>query len=169
VGYRGAFTIDGIGGREGFRPTELNPRNGAGLMTMARGGSVPLQWMLDLLVHGTSPGVTAGELEDLLLPEFDRCRKGGTWRALRAEAPPEEPVDLVRDGDRVRPLAVGESPDLYALVGSSPLGCFVRATFVPERTPAGPSVGPVAAAFWAYADRAHHLGIGPLSAAAAMP
>lgn len=31
VGYRGAFTVDGVLTAEGFRPTELNPRLGAGL------------------------------------------------------------------------------------------------------------------------------------------
>src|SRR5690606_41121857 len=31
VGFRGAFTVDGVLTEEGFLPTELNPRIGAGL------------------------------------------------------------------------------------------------------------------------------------------
>jgi hypothetical protein len=34
VGYRGAFTVDGVLAAEGFLPTELNPRLGAGLSMM---------------------------------------------------------------------------------------------------------------------------------------
>ena len=36
VGYRGAFTVDGVLAAEGFLPTELNPRLGAGLSMMTR-------------------------------------------------------------------------------------------------------------------------------------
>ena len=36
VGYRGAFTVDGVLAAQGFLPTELNPRLGAGLSTMTR-------------------------------------------------------------------------------------------------------------------------------------
>jgi len=37
VDFRGAFTLDGIATSGGFRPTELNPRFGAGLGVMTRG------------------------------------------------------------------------------------------------------------------------------------
>ena len=47
VGFGGAFTVDGVMTAEGFRPTELNPRMGAGLMQIARGADeVPVD-----LVH----------------------------------------------------------------------------------------------------------------------
>ena len=48
VGYRGAFTIDGVVGEDGFLPTELNPRSGAGLHTMLRAlPDIPFQLLLD--------------------------------------------------------------------------------------------------------------------------
>ena len=37
VEFRGAFTLDGVATRDGFRPTELNPRFGAGLMIITHG------------------------------------------------------------------------------------------------------------------------------------
>ncbi len=36
VGFRGAFTIDGVATAQGFLPAELNPRNGAGLVAAER-------------------------------------------------------------------------------------------------------------------------------------
>ena len=57
VGYLGAFTIDGIvDEQDGFLPTELNPRSGAGLHTMLRPlPEIPFQLLLDALVGGLAP------------------------------------------------------------------------------------------------------------------
>ena len=53
VDFRGAFTLDGVATVDGFRPTELNPRFGAGLSVITRGlGDVPLHLVLDLVVAG---------------------------------------------------------------------------------------------------------------------
>ena len=41
VDFRGAFTVDGVATADGFRPTEVNPRFGAGLMTITHGIDVP--------------------------------------------------------------------------------------------------------------------------------
>ena len=43
--FRGAFTLDGVAMTDGFRPTELNPRFGAGLGMIASGlDGLPLRW-----------------------------------------------------------------------------------------------------------------------------
>lgn len=42
VDYRGSFTVDGVLTEDGFRPTELNPRYGAGLGVQARATGLPL-------------------------------------------------------------------------------------------------------------------------------
>jgi hypothetical protein len=44
-------------------------------------------------------------------------------------------------------------------------GYFARATWDPTRTPVGPSVGPRAAAFWAFLDAELGTTIGPLEPA----
>ena len=41
VDFRGTFTVDGVVAADGFWPTELNPRFGAGIMTIARGAGIP--------------------------------------------------------------------------------------------------------------------------------
>lgn len=159
--FRGAFTLDGVATADGFRPTELNPRFGAGLNVMTRGlRDLPVLLILDLVVAGRRLDATAAELEELLLTRADADRAGGTWN-LHAGLPTELPArPIVYDGERWRWAGEDEPADAVA-VGA---GDFARATFDPERTPIGPSVGPRAAAFWDFLDAELGTEIGPLTA-----
>ena len=81
VDFRGAFTLDGVATADGFRPTELNPRFGAGLSVITRGlADVPLHLVLDLVVAGVELPVSAAGLERRLLADADARRNGGTWQ-----------------------------------------------------------------------------------------
>jgi hypothetical protein len=154
VGFRGAFTVDGVAGAEGFRPTELNPRFGAGLNVVARGvGDVPLTLLNDLVVAGVPLGRTAADWEAELLVAADAQRWGGTWRACDARAAVED-RPLVVSGDAWRDARPGEEPHAHVSVGAR----FARVTFAAAATPTGPSVAPRAAAFWDWA--AAHIGAG---------
>ena len=83
VGFRGAFTIDGVATARGFLPTELNPRSGAGLNVMLRGlADFPLQQLLDALVGGIALAYDPHELERNLVDAADATRSGGTWRTF---------------------------------------------------------------------------------------
>lgn len=160
VGYRGAFTLDGVATADGFRPTELNPRYGAGLATLMRGSDVPLVLVMDLVVAGVPLDITAADLEHTLVNHADAHRAGGTW-SVHGGTP--EPIDnrvAAFDGEAWRWLDDGAEGD--AVVVSSTRFC--RASFVPERTPIGPSVGPRAAAFWTFLDSTAGSSIGPLRA-----
>ena len=88
VDFRGAFTLDGVATRDGFRPTEVNPRFGAGLMVITTGPRrVPLTLVLDLVVAGRPLGVTAEWLEAELL---DRGRRPSRrWHMAAARPDPE--------------------------------------------------------------------------------
>jgi hypothetical protein len=166
VGYRGAFTIDGVMTVDGFRPTELNPRNGGGLNTMARGSTLPLQLLLDALVGGVDADWQPRLLEEHLLATFDGSRVGGTWRIIDREldAVTDCPLLFAVDGD-LRPAADDEPHDLTLSVGPGTHGSFARAAYEPARTVVGAATGPLAARVWAHLDRVHDLGIGPLEAA----
>lgn len=161
VGFRGTFTVDGVVDGDAFWPTELNPRFGAGINTVARGIGAPLTLVNDLIVAGVPLGRTADELEAELLAAADAHRAGGTWRA------PGRPVAglvdgaVVFDDDGCRWASSGEEPH----AGVSALPEFVRASFSAAHTPTGPSVGPRACAFWAFADRELGAGLGPLTPA----
>ncbi len=166
VDYRGAFTIDGVMTAAGFRPTELNPRNGAGLSMMARDVAIPIPLVLDALVAGIDGDWRPNELERTLLAEFDSRRTGGTWRLIDTQAVVEEvEFGLVRDGDGVRAAEPEEPADVSCTFGPSAGASFFRALFAPGRIPAGPSAAPLAAHVWAHMDSAYGLDIGPLTAA----
>ena len=79
VDFRGTFTVDGVVTSDGFWPTELNPRFGAGIMTIARGTGLPMVLVNDLIVGGHDIGRSAVELEADVLTHGDARRGGGTW------------------------------------------------------------------------------------------
>ena len=146
VDYRGAFTVDGVLTEDGFLPTELNPRNGAGLTTMSRALDLPLQLLLDTLVGGIELEWRPHELEAGLLDHFDADRAGGTWKMVRQALASQE---LVHGDDR-------------GIVGPAVAGSFIR---MPMERPAGTFLAPHAAAFWQWADGELGLGIGQLTTA----
>jgi hypothetical protein len=146
VAYRGAFTIDGIVREHRFLPTELNPRNGAGLMTMARATDFPIQLLLDELVGGVELDWQPRALETMLLESYDNNRRGGTWSAIAGTIPPGE-----------YPLEGGS-----AIAGPSTLGSFMRALV---DHPTGSMFAPRAAEIWRWADERFGLGLGAMSAA----
>ncbi len=179
VGFRGAFTIDGVATAGGFRPTELNPRMGAGLSILLRGlPTLPIALLLDAVVAGLDLALDPAELEEDLLAAADANRSGGTWRGLTGAAGVTLADVAARyEGGRWSLLDRGaggghdgghgraDESDGTVAIGPSPLGAFVRCTFAPSRTPVGPSVGARAAAFWALADDLLGAGIGPLEPA----
>lgn len=163
VGYRGAFTLDGVATVDGFRPTEVNPRFGAGLIVMTGGLDLPLVLVLDLVVAGVELPISAPDLERQLLDRADANRSGGTWQ-LAVETPVEvagRDACFDPEGESWRWAADGEPADATVVAKAG----YARAVFDSDRTPVGPSVGPRAVAFWRFADTELGIGIGELTAA----
>ncbi len=161
VRLRGAFTLEGVATADGFRPTELNPRFGAGLGVITSGlGGLPLHLVLDLVVAGRDLGVSAVDLEREILAEADARRSGGSWQ-LDVEVPVVlDGRGACYDGAEWR-WAVGDEPADGDVVAK---GAFIGVMFTPERTPVGPSVGARAVAFWRFADAELGTTFGPLVA-----
>jgi hypothetical protein len=147
VDFRGTFTVDGVVTSGGFWPTELNPRFGAGIMTIARGAGMPMVLVNDLIVGGHDIGRTAIDLETDVVSHGDARRGGGTWQGgLDVAAELEsEPVQY-RDGAWAWARS-GEPVDARVTAGAG----FVRCLYDQASTPIGPSTGPRAAAFWEFA------------------
>jgi hypothetical protein len=146
VDFRGTFTVDGVVTTDGFWPTELNPRFGAGINAIARASGMPILLLNDLVAGGHDLGRSAAEIEAELVERADTHRGGGTWLGgltLHAEPGTSE-------------LDVG-----VVTVGAG----FVRCVWNPATTPVGPSTGPRACAFWAEADRTLGTQTGPLTPA----
>jgi hypothetical protein len=166
VGYRGAFTVDGVLTAEGFLPTELNPRLGAGLATMTRGlPDLPVGLLDRALIDGDAVAVAAGDLERQVLEAADRTRAGGAWTVTDAAADATRELPVAFEGGACRPAAEGDPADGVLSFGPSGVGGFVHLALDPERVPAGPPVAPLAVAAFALADERFGTGIGPLEPA----
>jgi hypothetical protein len=154
VGFRSFFTVDGVVTADGFRPTEVNPRFGAGLL--AYGTALP-DLALPLLHRAMVAGALdpcAADLETVLLRAADGTRVAVAWMAI-AGARPEPREEELADG-----ISIG--------VGPSAMGGFVRVTFDVASLPEGRPIGPAAAAALTEADERFGLGLGPLEAAVAV-
>jgi hypothetical protein len=164
VGFRGAFTIDGILSSGGWVANECNPRFGAGLQ-YARAALPALA--LDLLHHvviaGDGGGVCAADVEALVVEAGDRRRWGATWVPVARRWPESTSLPLCGDARGYRAAAGPDGADATLAYGPGPMGGFVRCEFVPDRMPIGASVAPRAAAALAFADAHCGAGIGPLT------
>lgn len=155
VDFRGTFTVDGVVTADGFWPTELNPRFGAGIMTIARGAGIPMVLVNDLIVAGHDIGRTAVELEADVVAHGDVRRGGGTWMGSL-----DHDLDVI-----ARPVARSSDgswswarPD-DDIAGRVTAGAgFIRCIYEPSTTPKGPSTGPRATAFWDFIDHECHTG-----------
>jgi hypothetical protein len=166
VGYLGAFTVDGVLGEDGFLPTELNTRYGAGLMVMADGREDLPLWLLNLaLVEGEPLGIGSAVLEADVLARADRHRSGAVWTVThRAPATSRQrPVAFSAGGCRF--THPGEQPAGTLWFGPSNVGGFVRLALDPTRIPVGPPVAPLAVDAFALADERLATSIGPMSPA----
>lgn len=125
VGYRGGFGVDGVLTRDGFRPTELNPRFTGGLTTVARSvPDLPLELLQLNVVAGREAHVSAADLEGLITRAAD-AHRGGRAIGVTARSGAAEEVDVVLDGDRWRVAAAGEVALGRAQIGPGAIGSFV--------------------------------------------
>jgi len=162
----GTFTVDGVMTVDGFRPTELNPRFGAGLSVMARGlPDLPLILICQALQGGEALDYRPRELEEMLVQGADAHRSGGGWTTMKRVEQESHEHALARANGDYRLAAPGEPADASVLIGPSNIGGFVRFTPDPTRTPRGPSIAPAVVAAFALADRELGTELGSLSAA----
>jgi hypothetical protein len=149
VDFRGTFTVDGVVAADGFWPTELNPRFGGGIMTIARGAGVPMVLVNDLIVAGHDIGRTSAQLEADIVAVGDERRGGGTWMG-----------SLDHDLEAIaRPVAFDGAAWTWAdddrdAAGRVTAGAgFIRCVYDQTATPVGPPTAGRAARFWEFIAR----------------
>jgi hypothetical protein len=166
VGYRGTFTIDGIMTRDGFRPTELNPRFGAAMYLMFGGlPKLPLYLLNLLIAEGLDLDWRPDDLEAVLLAQADGQRAGGSNMMTARTITTQERLSLVRGESGWREAEEGEDPHANAALGPAASGGFARVALRPNHTPRGCSVAPRVAELIAFLDEHWELGVGPVSPA----
>lgn len=109
VGYRGVFTIDGVATADGFLPTELNPRYGAGMAVQARTTGVPAYLLHLASVSRPELDWRPRELEDLVRTAGAAHRVARGSVVVDRDLAPRT-VEARRDG-RGRWAVVGERRD----------------------------------------------------------
>ena len=166
VDYRGIFTMDGVMTEAGFRPTELNPRSGAGIKPLiAAISDLPLELLAQASVSGAKLDYRPQELEQFILENADKSRGGGTWKALSKKLPPltNKPIKLTEHGWEWSDDE--DNNDGTVSIGPGPLGSFVRLSLKSSSVPVGSSFAPLAQSFWALIDKDFNAEIGELDIA----
>jgi len=166
VGYRGPFTLDGVLGANGFVPTELNTRMGAGFQHLQQAcPELPLGALALAAQNGETLDYRPDALEALVLEAADAHRTGSGRVHLAAGRAQLERLPIVRDAVRYRRAADGETSGAALLVGPSQVGSFVVFAPAPADLASGAPFAPEVCAAFAAAD--HELGtsIGALTPA----
>jgi hypothetical protein len=167
INFRGCFTVDGVVTKDGFRPTELNPRQGAGISALFGSyPAVPFGLVFDAIAADRAEGIQPDELEALLRKLADDRRGGGTWRTVTVEVVDTNKRGAVLDGEgEWRWANPGETP--WITITSGPRGAqgSVRGVLNDAVVPIGASVGSLACSFWNFADHELHAGVGKLTPA----
>jgi len=141
-GYLGGFGIDGVCTRDGFLPTELNPRLSIGHGLQARAADMALGSMERMMIEGDLE-ITAQDLEHAMVSAASTSRRGGMLLPLtKAYAADETGVRF--DSDRAVAVDVDGDSDAKMEIGSASMGSIVILRLDPDRTPIGPSVAPKA-------------------------
>ncbi|MEZ4315875.1 MAG: hypothetical protein R3F61_00150 [Myxococcota bacterium] len=160
VGFRGAFTVDGVLTADGFLPTELNPRLGAALPRLFHAIDTRIDVFNRFVVEGAPLDWRPRELQAEVLRTTETTRSGhGMVMSDRRVADDEEWVRFTGAGCEICPEA---DADGRIRVGPGPTGSIVFLSPRPEKTPIGPSLAPRIAAMAACADSLWDLGIGVL-------
>jgi RimJ/RimL family protein N-acetyltransferase len=161
VGFLGAYTIDGVLTDDGFRPTELNPRLGAGITALVQGApELPFLALHWAVAAGWPCPVAPEALESTITAAADAHRGGGGWMAGRARWRETRDHPVTVDDDRCEAAADDGAANGVVTTGPSSQGAFVRFTATPGATPVGPPLAPRAAAAFAWADRELGAGFG---------
>jgi len=165
-GYRGAFTIDGVMTREGFRPTELNPRIGAALGGLCKGiPDFPLLLLNGMIVEGFELDYRPRALEQLILGHAKLRRSGMASAMSKRRRETTEEVDVVFDGGVFKEARPEEVRDALLRLGPSSMGSYLVMVLEPERTPVGPSVAGRVIAAMRFAEERWQLGLDTLEPA----
>lgn len=165
LGYRGTFTMDGVLSEDGFLPTELNPRYGAGFGTLTGDAEVRSVLVNQLLVAGVEADWRPLELEQLYRSGSDGKGVGGGFMLVDRTYDDTETIPVSWDGTEWAPVEDEEDADGKLTRGPAVTGGLVRVSLAPERTPFGQSVTRRVIAGFCLADELWDAGIGDLVAA----
>jgi hypothetical protein len=163
-GYRGAFGIDGVLTRAGFRPTELNTRMTAGVSTIASVDPQFFRFLQSALVSGVDTGLRAADLETLV-PVMDARRHGrpsAVGQGVGVAGNHHYPVAF--DGTTLTRVDDGADTGSELVAADTPVGFFAKIDPC-ALLGAGDRLAPLNTALLAHLDAAFGTGFGELQPA----
>jgi hypothetical protein len=166
VAYRGPFTLDGVLGADGFVPTEVNPRFGAGFGHLtAACPELPLGPLALAVQAGEPLDYRPADLERRVLEASDARRSGSGRISLTGRLEGPRRLRLARAaGGGYRAAAGGEQGCATLVVGPSNVGGYVRFQPEPASLRPGALLAPEVVAAFAAADAIEGADIGALEA-----
>lgn len=163
--YRGVFTLDGVATKEGFRPTELNPRFGAALMRMTAGLEDFSVYLLHLVIaEGLELDYRPHDLQQLLIDFAQANPSGGGMQLVSKVIEVSSKGGLVREPSGWRLGRAGEAFDASFELGPSAMGGLVRVDLDRDRTPRGPSSAERVAGALGFLGQHFDLDLPPMAA-----
>ena len=166
VGYRGPFGVDGILAEDGYVPTEMNARSGAGLAPLVAGiPDLPLAPLCLAIIQGEQLDYRPDLLERAVVESADAHRTCAGWAVTRTAFGDSGVLEIARDGDEYREIGSGEEPHGTFQFGPSVMGGFVRFVLHPTRIQRGSSTAPEVVRALRFADRELGTDFGELDAA----
>jgi hypothetical protein len=162
--FAGALTIDGVLTAGGFRPTELNPRYGAGIGAVARAAEMPLLGFSRMLIEGEAQDLNGAEIERIVTEAADATRILAGFTFTEGHIEETEEIRVTWNGASVTPC---DSDEANATLTRGPAahGTMIRFALDAEAVPVGSLAAPIVAQGFAAADRIWNTGIGELIAA----
>ncbi len=167
-GFRGAFTIDGVLTSDGFRPTELNPRYGAGVGAIARTAKMPLLGISRMLIAGESEDLNGAEIEQLTIRAADATRHLAGFALVGSSIKETLELRVRWDGHSIVP-AEDDNANATLARGPAVQGGLVRFSLDEEAVPIGAFAAPIVAQAFRAADELWGTGIGELIPATEAP
>jgi hypothetical protein len=161
VDFKGAFTMDGVATPDGWLPTELNPRFGAGLGVVARAADMPLLGISRLLAAGETDGLDAAEIESISVEGADAKRQVGGFMVIPTPIDETEERRAEWDGAMVKVIE-GEGGNAGLMRGPAAMGGMVRFTLDAEHVVPGTQAAPIVREAFRATDEFWDTGIGEL-------
>ena len=166
VGYRGAFTVDGVLAEEGFLPTELNPRIGGGMGTLTKGlGDFPLIPLCWAVTEGEPLDYRPSLFERIVLASADTYRAGGGWATTSTQFNENAGFNLVHENGEYREAPSNQKTHAVLTYGPGPLGGFLGFGLDADLNQTGTPVAPEVVRALRFADRRLGTNFGHLEAA----
>ncbi|MBD2759229.1 hypothetical protein IEE94_06865 [Yimella sp. cx-573] len=162
--YRGAFGIDGVLTRDGFRAHEINPRFSGGINTINKAsGAVPLN-LLDMALRSRDHiTLHVAAVEDVLVAEADAHRYGSAYLTSASVRPTESTSVMVTGSSTQLSVARDEASSVGTLeLGPAAMGGLVR--FTPTGFSPGERLTSWCLAIYRLADELWDTGFGDLEA-----